>query len=102
MNKAAMQEILGIKWEIRRVFGTHDQVQIALVHDGKDIESMKCTCDHLGTLHPAIDNFIQNEHDPFFNVTENDIFRSKYLSARMMYPEKFKEIDKLINEQWEG
>tara|TARA_R100001086_G_scaffold72086_2_gene34651 strand:+ start:293 stop:604 length:312 start_codon:yes stop_codon:yes gene_type:complete len=102
MDKAAMQEILGIKLEIRSVFGT-DMVQIAL-HDsntGKDIESMKLTIDHLGSLHSKIDTFIQENNDPFFNVTENDIFRSKYEMEKLMNPKAFIDVDKIMNDKEE-
>ena len=98
MNKAEMQEVLGIKWEVRRVFGTHDQVQVALVYDGKDIESLKCTADHLCTLHKALDNFIKDEHDPFFNVSDADIFWANYQRAKMYNRDAFVEVDKLIEE----
>ena len=103
MDKAVVQEILGIKLEIRGVSGT-DMVQIALYdsNTGKDIESMKMTIDHLGSLHTKIDMFIQEHHDPFFNVTENDIFRSNYEIKKLHNPEPFKNIDKILNDEEES
>ena len=98
MDKAVAQEILGIKLEIRGVSGT-DMVQIALYdsNTGKDIQSMKMTIDHLGSLHSKIDAFIQDHHDPFFNVTENDVFRSNYEITKTNNPAAFEDVDKLLN-----
>ena len=63
MDKAAMQEQLGIKLEIRSVFGEYDLAEIALLdtNTGTKIQSMRLTYDHICKLTELAKDFADRE-----------------------------------------